>query len=368
MTRIGLCLDPLDVLFFRDGRPFDPAIRASGGLPLPAPLAGALRTALLARTGFDFSRFTRLRRDRNNPVDVECALQQCGAAESIRRAQFRGPWIALRQDNQVEPLLPAPASLALDSAGWHRANPEAALLGWNTRQPRQEGLLPLWRRGAPEAKNKGELITLRGIRAYLDGGVPAREETLTAPDLFDFDRRTGIEVQPDTLTAAEGQIYGIQLLSLRPRVKEGHNRGWRICLYAEVLPVAGSLPDLAGPLPLGGEGHYVHVELVQPVDWPGVRSGSRALWLLATPAPVQPGQSWPAGLPEHQLQAAASLAPLAFSGWDVARGGPHPARFAVPAGSVYFVNGDWAPARDSVCTADEDVAQGWGFALQGDWK
>src|SRR5260370_1121735 len=55
MTWIGLRLDPLDTLFFRDGRPFDAASRASGGLPLPQTFAGAVRTYLLARAGFDFA-------------------------------------------------------------------------------------------------------------------------------------------------------------------------------------------------------------------------------------------------------------------------------------------------------------------------
>ena len=36
---LGLRLEPLDTLFFRDGRPFDAAARASGGLPQPQPLA-----------------------------------------------------------------------------------------------------------------------------------------------------------------------------------------------------------------------------------------------------------------------------------------------------------------------------------------
>jgi CRISPR-associated protein Cmr3 len=50
---IGLCLDPLDLLFFRDGRPFDAATRAYGGLPMPRTMAGALRTAMLVRAGVD---------------------------------------------------------------------------------------------------------------------------------------------------------------------------------------------------------------------------------------------------------------------------------------------------------------------------
>ncbi len=51
-TWVGLRLDPLDTLFFRDGRPFDAANRVVGGLPNPQTLAGALRTNLLGASGF----------------------------------------------------------------------------------------------------------------------------------------------------------------------------------------------------------------------------------------------------------------------------------------------------------------------------
>ena len=47
---ITLDLEPLDVLFFRDGRPFDAAPRATSGAPLPQTVAGAVRTWLLRRT------------------------------------------------------------------------------------------------------------------------------------------------------------------------------------------------------------------------------------------------------------------------------------------------------------------------------
>ena len=71
VARVGLCIDPLDVLFFRDGRPFDAASRAYGGLPLPRTIAGALRTALLASEGFDFAAL----HDRVSPLAFGfCAL------------------------------------------------------------------------------------------------------------------------------------------------------------------------------------------------------------------------------------------------------------------------------------------------------
>ena len=64
---IGLKIDPLDVLFFRDGRPFGAAIRASGRLPNPQTLAGALRERIgrnrVARTACNGRRAGQERQD-----------------------------------------------------------------------------------------------------------------------------------------------------------------------------------------------------------------------------------------------------------------------------------------------------------------
>ena len=49
-TTVGLCLEPLDVLFFRDGRPFTGSERSVSGQPLPQTLAGAIRTGALLPT------------------------------------------------------------------------------------------------------------------------------------------------------------------------------------------------------------------------------------------------------------------------------------------------------------------------------
>jgi CRISPR-associated protein Cmr3 len=90
---VGLRLDPLNTLFFRDGRPFDAATRVTGGLPFPQTLAGAVRTALLARTGFRFDEFARRRKG----ADILAALmdQDYGANPAVIAASFRGPWLAL---------------------------------------------------------------------------------------------------------------------------------------------------------------------------------------------------------------------------------------------------------------------------------
>src|SRR5262249_51732318 len=129
-TWIGLRIEPLDTLFFRDGRPFEAANRVTGGLPTPQTLAGALRTALLARTGFRFDAFAQQRKRHPN---VEAALTACKADPGVIDAHFRGPFLALANDSgPVEPLLPMPAVLTRargDGGRWSHALPAASVPG-----------------------------------------------------------------------------------------------------------------------------------------------------------------------------------------------------------------------------------------------
>ena len=57
---LQLALDPVDGLFFRDARPFEPTTHAASGLPMPQTLAGAVRTLLLERHKVDFGQLGKL--------------------------------------------------------------------------------------------------------------------------------------------------------------------------------------------------------------------------------------------------------------------------------------------------------------------
>jgi len=361
---VGLRLDPLDTLFFRDGRPFDAATRASGGLPQPQTLAGALRTALLARAGFDFGKFAiaRKKMTADDPEQLRAALTACGAPAEIVDASFRGPWLALASDdNAVSPLLPMPEVLkrAKEKGKWSVAKPVASVPGWD-----DPALKPLWRNVEPDPKAEPELLTLAGLKAFLKdpkANIPdahcVKRETL-----FGYDHRVGIEVDKDTLTSADGMLYVISLLSMQRK-----HDGKPVCLYAEIeLPadVAAYLTDTL--VPFGGEGKYVRVTKVEAQPWPKPATGP-AMWYLATPTFFPPtGRPLPS---VTGLMAAASGAGVPVSGWDVARNGPRATRFAVPAGACYFVNGPATP-DDFLNLGTESAAlrqEGWGFALPGIW-
>jgi CRISPR/Cas system CMR-associated protein Cmr3 (group 5 of RAMP superfamily) len=173
------------------------------------------------------------------------------------------------------------------------------------------------------------------------------------------------------LTAAEGRIYGIRLLALRPRVeRDGPHRHKKVCLYGEILCAAAAKLTFPDPLPLGGEGRHVRVHCLNQLPaWPHAEPvQNRTLCLLASPAFLLGTSSLPVVPQPARLVAAASGTPLAISGWDVARGCPHPTRFGVPAGSVYFVEGTFTLPQESLCVGQEDAAQGWGFVLRGTWN
>lgn len=133
-TTITLEITPLDVLFFRDGRPFEGAAQVCSGQAAPQTLAGALRTWLLRQAGCDFERIR---------LGVGFAQALDGQSEAVRAVaalRFRGPWF-IQAD---APLVPVPAILRRKSdrlAPLERLAPlREPPPGWRNA----DGLYPLW--------------------------------------------------------------------------------------------------------------------------------------------------------------------------------------------------------------------------------
>lgn len=370
--RQGLVLEPLDTLFFRDGRPFEAATRATSVMPTPQTVAGALRTSLLNAAGVELDRLAELVRGEGR--SIRDALYELDAPASVVEAEMRGPWLAIRRaEGGIEPLLPVPATLARDTAdgAWYRSDPlRKPPPGWRETDT-GTGSLPLWRRGGAEAKHPGGFLTPTGLGRFLEGGVPEDGDWYGLDELRVMDHRTGIGIDPKTLSVSEGVIYAAGMIALARAVRGGGE----VVLYAELaseeaLPVGEDLASL-GPLPFGGQSRYVGVERAEPVPWPEVEptdEQSGELRLLITPGLFAAG--WrPVGL-ERELLAAAVPSPVPVSGWSVPRGGPQRTRFAAPAGSVYFFDPSCQNRNvgDVMSDESEDRAQGWGVALKGAWN
>ena len=346
----ALRMDPCDVLFFRDGRPFTEASHAESGLPSPQTLAGAVRTGLLEQAGCDAHGFRKLGAlIAEGNAFAAAADAVCGAGW-IGQVQVRGPWFcrgAKDHLQEVEVLAPVPVTLHQPkSGGAHdrrlvRLDPlhkHVSLPGWIPPLP---GMRPLWSNEHAATQRTSGYLTRQGLQVFLQGGVPAVSDSqlLPAEEIYTFDHRTGIGVDVDRYTAEEGLIYGASFLALKPG----------FALYAEVtLPTAAPARIFSGrqSLPLGGEGRRVVVERVNPFRWPEAKpgNGQGTLVLLTTAglfASTQPSRGWmPACFNERSpLLGTAVGSSQPVSGWDLASGGPKPNRFAVPAGSVYFLQG-----------------------------
>ncbi|MEW6741239.1 MAG: type III-B CRISPR module-associated protein Cmr3 [Planctomycetota bacterium] len=364
---VGLVLEPLDLLFFRDGRPFGAGTRHESCLPLPQTLHGAVCTALLQKYGCQFDTLVKAAREVSPHEAIRSA---CTDAPWIAEVTVRGPWLArvAAKTQELEVLAPVPAILRRPKKA--RTGrllrlspiPAASLPGWRESvEAAHAGLNPLWQRAHGATEMATGFLTLRGLETFLHGeGVPDTE-LLDAASLLGYDRRTGIEVAADQRTARPGASYGLGWLVLRSGVS----------LYAEVVvPGAHAKDAFSGieTLAIGGEGRRVAVRPVSPVLWPTCppQRNGKPLLMLTTPALFDAG--WKPRCLEVQLVAAAVPGPLSVSGWDLARAGPKPARFAVAAGSVYFLATLPDPLPESISDHEEDRQKGWGAFVIGNWS
>ena len=369
--RLWLCLEPVDTLFFRDGRPFDPASRATSNLPNPQVLAGALRTKLLRRANIDLARLADCIR---NGDQFETAASQVGGSlgELIAKASFRGPYLGRRDDTAKRDMLYYPAPVTLrrsikEGAGGKvvRLDPlcaDLSLPGW---KPKAEGMAPLWTRARDILKPLDKTwITHEGMSTFLSGKIPLPGDLVSPDELYGFEDRTGIAIDPTVGTAQEGMIYATRRLVLQPGIR----------FWAQVegsADVLGLLPkqNEYTLLPFGGEGRQVSMTGCDPENnplnaspEPTPKSIQGKCLVLVTPAFLN---GWkPPGL---ALLAAAVPGHVPVSGWDLARGGPKPTRFAVKPGSVYFLH----PSSDRLPVSGlgdvHDTSLGWGEYCEGVW-
>ena len=352
---LRLTLNPVDTLFFRDARPFGPASQAESVLPMPQTLAGAFRTLLLERHGVDLGGISARVKDTGSFSAALAGMDD--EVASIADVQISGPWII----HNRELLVRTPANLRREKGSDSRRQKvfrldprKTAPPGW---RPQSQGMLPLWRYGRESVEAVNEYLRPKGLRQFLQGDTPDSSELVSAGDLYGVDRRVGIGIDASRRTAREGQIYSAGMLSLKPRV----------AFYSEVRGPRATLSPLGASQVLmrfGGEGRYVEIKPANlRSDWPQAPeySGEGKLALLTTPAWLN---GWkPSGIAPV---AAAVGGYEAISGWDIAKGGPKPNRFMVPAGTVYFLPpGDDMPGA---LVNQGDATVGWGHFLEGNWK
>ena len=326
-----LKIEPVDTLFFRDGKPFSMGDQSAAfGIfpPYPSTVYGAIRTGVISQSK-GYSSF--------------CAgdmAAEIGTPEDTTSASFGLKGIFLWKDECL--YLPAPLDLVTEDEkdekkAFRTLKKESPPFLSNIDLPSY-----LFFRESEKAQSvAGSFISDTDLKDYLNGS--RNEFNLYQQNYFSqVEHKTGIKRGIKTRTVEEGDLYRVGMMRLR-----------KDC--ALVCDIEG-VPSLSnrGVLKLGGEGKVVRYETVSlslPDECEAIieqiNQTKQFKLFLATPALFEDG--W---LPDDkilnnsdyqlELLTAATGNPFHVGGWEMAKkkngrraGGHKPMMRAIPSGSVY---------------------------------
>jgi len=360
-----LHIEPLDSLFFRDGRPYthnesEQMDVVSQCPPSPATLVGAVRAAVARALGW------------NGDGDWEDLLNQyLGDGEDLGPLKFRGPW--LLQNNEA--LFPAPRHLMRTGEAGEFALltpgvPHNCDLGDGVRLPelpeiaQSNGFKPadrLW-------------LKPRTLEKILAGQLPEPGDCIAQEKLWKLEARVGIARDEKTRNTGEDALYSPHHIRLRQGVGFG-------------LSVQGLSEDLLEqianrPQTVGGESRLAWISTRNDVlPWPAMpdelsRRDGRLYYTVVvfTPLPLtealRPSQSV-FGLP-GTLVSACLPRPLMLGGWDSREREPLPLEPYLAPGSVLFLEADTSeePVVRQLHASCIGPRSTWGYGLVtiGTWS
>lgn len=363
-----LRLEPLDVLMFRDSRPFTggESHRARSVFP-PSPLTfqGAIRSVLLkealSQEGKEFAEYRDSLVNGGGDETIQRICAELGTGKDPGRLMFTGPFLSRDGEGL---LFPVPRDLIACPDGKLRGRRVSTgqELGGSFSEPFVPGTRGNQQKvsilGGQEGGRlpAGAWLSAGDLVSYLRGEVVDERDPAA---IFHRELRAGIALDRDRRTVAMGMLYVAEYIRLQG------DMGFLCEVTIDGEDGVGG--DLLSPLrtpgvlQLGGEGRACRYQAVAEDPLEVVRSvwtaevlstafSGRLLKLyLATPAIFRNG--WlpdfinPAtlegtvgtcGQVRLKLVAGAVGKPLSIGGWDLAQGQPKPLVRAVPPGSVYF--------------------------------
>jgi len=349
-------LEPLDVLFLRGNKLFgDPGSYGESLVPpWPSVAAGAIRSRMLADAGVDLVAFAR-----GEIIHPTLGTPQTPGSFAV--ADFH--LARRRADGSVEALMQPPADLVIgeDASGKITVlalspislTPAPLPGGEGRKQPGGDGIqssapLPLLPVLAETKRSKpasGWWLSEPGWRKYLAGETPQAADMVRSSELWAFDHRVGVGLDAATRRAADGRLFSVQAVAMRPGV-------------GFLAAIIGAEPPKSGTVRLGGDGRAAAIRTatatLPEADFDAIARTGRCRLILATPGLFTGG--WvPTGITQQadgshhfdlhgvkgRLVCAAVPRAEVISGWDLAalngKGQPKPAQRAAPTGSVYWL-------------------------------
>ncbi len=335
-------INPVDVLFFRDSRPFGRGsehFTKSIFPPSPQTLYGALRTKVLEDLGCDYEQykngnFVFSNTDSVNRIGIEKIKEEVGTVSKPGSFTLKGPFLFCK-NNTIYLKLPADIKrvsekfMVLQPFNWSDFNVQTDLELLN-KFPHINIDEPI--------KDEEGFISLKEFTKYLL--CEEISEVKNQKDIFNFEMRTGIGVDSEVNITKEGLLYTMGFVRL--------NKNWSLCAKIENLSALAE----SGFIKFGGANriceysklsedpfkfYYAEIDKIKSL----IKENKKFKIVLLTPALFDKG--WIPGGFEMQkgnvrikLISATIGRPDNISGWDLAKKKAKPLRRLVPAGSVYY--------------------------------
>ncbi len=393
----AIFIEPLDVLLFRDSKPFmggEDHLARSVFPPPPSTVYAAIRSHLLSQC---FGRFEAFKEDKDVPPDL---TEEIGSPANFGSLELRRLFIARKREpvdshqqvTSVELLYPMPNDVAMV-----KGSEQYVLVRPADQFPVQTNLPPglrhLWLAKDVHLEAATGWLTEKGMQRYLEDEAHSPDSFFAPGEviagdhigklIFTREERTGIARDRARRSVREGLLYSVEYLRLKPGV------GFFVEIEGTKL-----LPD-SGTIALGGDRRPAHY---RPAQVPAlklekiaqrIQERRRFKLVLTTPGLFQCGwrPKWidgqtlkgSRGNVRVKLVAVALGKPIGIGGFDLVKQHPKPVHRLVPAGSAYFfelLEGDAAAAIEAFHeksvsedseTFPETAKQGFGYSVIGAW-
>lgn len=367
-------IEPLDVLIFRDGRPFtagEQHVARSLFPPSPLTFYGSIRSKILSEHYVGLGPFKN-----NSSQWPRNVMEEIGTSTSPGKLSLTGPFLGKKRQELMVECFPIPMDIVKgkSSQQLYQTRPTEKIKIFSDLE--SELLLSWARTSKPVDEVKG-FIEGKELKKYLNGEKLDSYVPLKDVVGDEFERRVGIKLSKTTRTTETGLFYTAEYI----RLKEGW--GFTLDVHnSKLLPKEGILK-------IGGEGKAAYYSSVKERDWTvdvsdKIADTKKFKLYLASPAIFEKG--WlPSFLNQSlvgqsskylkfKLVAACIGKYWSVRGFDLANNRPRPMMRAVPPGSVYYFELLEGDDREVVETfnfksiSNEFREAGFGTTLVGCWN
>jgi CRISPR-associated protein Cmr3 len=327
-------IEPSDVLFFRDAKPFgagDDHLATSIFPPNPRTVAGAFRSMILGQSNVDWDAF------KHGAPQAQEVIQQIGTPRGIQGSSFEihGPFLAYRSSFGCELFTKLPNDAYLENERSKRflsyepkQNPP-----FDTSWPGSLGLHPLWPPGGARKDGPKETYWINsGSKAQYVRNLEFGAQLESS--IINYEPRVGNALDLKIRAADDQKLYQATFIRMESSF------GFLVWLSDDLSGV----PE-TGYLSLGGETKAAKFEKLDealPYDFGLRQKDTKIKVVLMTPAYFSGGwkpenNDWASvlGFPADLVSASLGK-PLFLGGFDVANGKERAIHTFVPPGSVFY--------------------------------